>query len=221
MVMRTGIVFEIEDTLFDMHAMRVEALHRAMAAEGLPAERDAVSRAHRGVPAGLALHRLADGCRMDDTASELILLRTNDELRTSLDLQLPSFDVRVRDAMLTLASDFPLAVVTRATRDLAQQLLSVCDLDAVVSTIKSISDVPAPVFVEDGAGQWAAAAAALHADRCVAIARVEMLEAARRAGLRTVAVTGVAFAADPDAHHADAMVVSFAEVNASFILALP
>lgn len=218
---RLGIVFEIEGTLFDVHALRVATLREAMAAEGVRIELETVSRAHRGVSASQALDRLAQHTDFDHTARELILLRSDDALRASLDVTLPSFDVAVRDTIVALAAESPMAVVTRATRALAQQLLAACELDALVNAIRSLADVPAGASVEQAMERWAGAAAALHADRCVAIAPLPMLEPARRAGLRTVGMVS-----DPDeshagAHRPDATIVSFVDVNAALLAALP
>ncbi|HYW51766.1 MAG TPA: HAD hydrolase-like protein [Gemmatimonadaceae bacterium] len=208
---RTGILFEIDGTLFDTDAMRADALHAALAAEGVAVSRDDVARAHAGVTALMTIDALPAAAGLDDTSRELVLLRSVRAIETELDVRMPSFDVSARDAMLDAAAEFPLGVVTRATRGQAHRMLELAALESCVTVVRSLAELP----IERHAVAWTEAAARLLAERVAAIAPAAMLRGARDAGLRTIVLADANGAGE---HRSDATLASLARLQPSHVL---
>jgi beta-phosphoglucomutase-like phosphatase (HAD superfamily) len=212
--MRTALIFELEALLFDTCDLRAYALQEALAQEGVTAAYGDVQRAHAGRPAALALQHLASADSLDEISRDLVVRRAADAVTASMARGAPSFDTHARDALVAAAAEFPLAVVTCASREDAQHLLALADLDACVTTIRSL----AAAASDEQHTVWADARRRLHADHGVALAPAPLLDGARRAGLTTVHV-----GADADDHtfnQADARLVSLAQVDASFVASL-
>lgn len=209
-MMRTGILFEIDGTLFDTDEIRAGALHAAMRSEGISVSRDDVTRAHVGVTAAMTIDALPATAGLDDTAHELVLLRASRAVDAELDVRMPSFDVDARDAMLAMAAEFALGVVTRATRAQAQRMLEQAALESYVTVVRSLAELP----MERHVIAWSEAAARLHAEQVAAIAPAAMLRAAREAGLRAI-VLGVAD--DVGQHPSDHVLASLATLQPSHL----
>ena len=213
--MQTAVIIEIEELLFDTRDMRVDALQAALLVGNVVVSRNDVLHAHAGRPAIVALTQLDAAVVLDATAHELVLRRAADHVQRSLELQAPSFDAAARNALLQLATEYPLGVVTRATRADAARLLELAGLDAAIAVVRSVDERNEPYQHE----VWSDVLMRLHATHGIAIAPAAMLPAAQRAGLRTVAVDML------PSPHADAApwyasLASLSCVNASFIASL-
>ncbi len=207
---RTALIFEIEELLFDTLGLRARALQQALADEGVTATYDDVARAQTGRPTALAIGRITAAEHLDDVGRDLVIRRAADAVAASMARGAPSFDPRARDALAAAAAEFPLAVVTCATRDDAQHLLELAGLDTCVTTIRSLAAAaPGEQHIA-----WADAQRRLHAARGVAFAPGPLLLGARRAGLTTVQV------GNGTADETDARLLSLAHIDASFITSL-
>ena len=212
--MRTALVLEIEELLFDTSAVRSEALWEALKQEGAIIETDIVSVAHSGVPVAIALDRLAPVLTLDATGRDLVVHRAAEQASRIFVMQAPSFHTVVRDALMLLAADFPLAVVTRASAEEAQRWLEAAELEASVLTVRSLASVdPA-----DYAAIWADALRRSRAMRGMAIAAPALLRTAALAGLRTIQL-GDAPDPDPAGYHPDARVKSLSQVHGALLAA--
>jgi len=214
-VTRIGIIVEIEELVFDTRDLRADALHAALRMEHVAVERDTVWNAHAGVPAAIALTRLDAARSLDDTARELVLLRAADQVGRRFEEQAPSFDAAARNALQQLSAEFVLGVVTRATRSDADRLLQLAGLDGYVAVVRSLDGLEAERHHET----WFEVLTRLHAAQGVAIAPSALLQAARTAGLRTIAID---VPAEPEADTPawDGSLDSLACVDASFIASL-
>jgi beta-phosphoglucomutase-like phosphatase (HAD superfamily) len=204
-----GVVLEIEELLFDTRALRSAALHRALGDEGVPLPVADVEAAHAGVTAAMALAQLPDAQMLDVVARDLVLRRTTDNMRVSFSRELPSFSSAARNAVEQLAAEFPIAVVTRAERVDAEQMLEQAGLTAAVRVIRSLGDIP---YASQHA-VWHEAATRLHVSRAAAVAPDALLAAAHDAGLLTIAVGTSGGASRPT-------VVSLSQLTASFLSSL-
>ncbi|MES3034504.1 MAG: hypothetical protein V4813_10970 [Gemmatimonadota bacterium] len=213
--MRRVLVVEIEELLFDTLHTRASALHVALSQEGIDADFDVVHSAHRGVTAAMALDRLAAARQLDATGRELVLHRAATTASRVFDVHAPSFDTGVRDQLVALAAELPLAVVTRATVEEAQRWLAAADLEASVTAVSSLAGLDA----EQQATAWHDAVRRARAEQGVAMASAALLVGARRAGLRTVQL-GDAYDRDRAGYHAEAHVASLAEMNAAVLAGL-
>lgn len=213
--MRTALLLDIEELLFDTHAIRTSALHDALSQEGATIDTESVSRAHLGVPAALALQPLAPMLTLDATGIDLVLHRAAEHASRIFALHSPSFDAESRDALAMLSGEFPVAVVTRASGADAHGWLAASGLDAAVTTVRSLAGLDPSEYV----GGWADALRRSRAERGVAIAAPAMLRSARSAGLRTVQ-----FGADPDpsgdGYHPDAQIESLPQLRAALLAML-
>ena len=215
--MRTAVLIEIEELLFDTGAIRAAALLDAFHHEGASIDTDQLSKAHAGVPAALALLRLAPVLTLDAIGVELALHRANDTASRAFALHTPLFDAEARDALERLSSECPVAVVTRATAAEAHQWLEGAGLEACVATVRSLSTLDPADYVTG----WADALRRTHATCGVAIAAPAMLRVAQRAGLRTLQI-----GPDPDpdsstdGYQPDAQTESLSQVDAAFLAAL-
>lgn len=201
--MRTGVLLEIEEVLFDTLSMRATALHEALQAEGVTMERRTVALAHSGRPASATLAHLHESAALDATGRYLVLRRAGDLAAAAIAQGVPSVRPAVAAALETLAAEFPIAVVTRATRSDAQALLEMAGLDVYIGTVRSLAELRE----RDQHEAWESARAQLQADRAVAFAPEPLLAGARKAGLVAVRAgglkggTGEAIATLLDASH--------------------
>lgn len=209
-MIRTALLVEIEELLFDTGRLRADALHDALASEGVAASLDVVRHAHAGVTARMALGHIAAAASLDDVGTDLVLRRAADAVTDRLTRDAPPFDPAIRDHLDALASEFPIGVVTRATRETAQWLLERAGLDAAVSVVRSLSDLQAA----EHAAVWRDAVKRLHAERGVAFARAALLQGARDSGVVAVPVGN---APEPGT---STQLVSLVEVNTSFVASL-
>lgn len=208
--MRTGLIIEIETLLFDTDALRAAALQAALRQEGVDAPYDVIVHAHVGQPARMALDGIPAARSLDTVGRDLVLRRTADAVARSLARGAPSFDPRVRDALVSLASEFPLAVVTRAATIEAHTLLELAGLDAAFLTVTSIADLERA----DQHTSWSAASARLRADRSVAFGPGPLMPGAAEAGLLTVQV------GDGPGVGTHARLASLTQLDASFVASL-
>ena len=213
--MRTAVLIEIEESLFDTGAIRAAALRDALHHEGASIDSHRLSKAHAGVPAALALLRLAPLLTLDAISVELALHRANDTASRAFALHTPLFDAKARDALERLGSECPIAVVTRATAAEAHQWLEGAGLEACVATVRSLTTSDPADYVTS----WADALRRTHATCGVAIAAPAMLRFAQRAGLRTIQI-----GPDPDpstdGYQPDAQLESLSQVHAAFVATL-
>jgi beta-phosphoglucomutase-like phosphatase (HAD superfamily) len=208
-VKTVALVLEIEALLFDTHDVRTDALHRALAAEGIQIARHEVSAAHDGVTAEMALAQLGAAATGDDVVRQLVLRRTQDGVREELTRGMPLFDANAAAALARVATDVPLGVVTRAEREYALRMLEAAGLDVYVRTVLSL-DARAD---DEQHHVWAEAAARLRATHVIAVAPARLLAGARAAGLTTVAVGECSGTTN-------APLVSLAQLDTSFLFSL-
>jgi beta-phosphoglucomutase-like phosphatase (HAD superfamily) len=207
---RTGLIIEVEALLFDTDMLRAAALHTALRQEGVETSHDDVLQAHAGRPACMALNGIPAAGNLDAVGRDLVLRRAADAVTQSLASGAPSFDARVRDALISLAGEFPLAAVTRSDALEARWLLELAGLESAFLTIRSIADLESA----DYHTSWSEASARLRADRSVAFGPAPLMPAAQQAGLTTVQVGGGADAG------ADAQLDSLTQLDASFVSSL-
>ncbi len=208
--MRIALLIEIEELVFDTLTLRAQALQSALEAEGIGASLAEVQWAHAGVTAQMALARIPVAAALDGVGESLALRRTADAMQTAFDRALPTFVPTVRDRLDALSSEFPVAVVTRATRDAALQMLEQAGLDRCMNAVRSLGDMR----FDEQPPVWSDALSRLRADRGVAIAGGAILSAARIAGLHTVLVGG------HPVNGVDESLISLDLLDASFIASL-
>ncbi|MCC7054088.1 MAG: hypothetical protein IT355_12560 [Gemmatimonadaceae bacterium] len=184
--MRTGVLLEIEEVLFDTLPLRTTALQQALDAEGVTLGARSIALAHTGLPAVVALSHLPAITALDETGRDLVLHRATDLGSAAIAQGAATLHTAVAGAIETLASEFPIAVVTRGTRADALQLLEMAGLEVYISTIRSL----ATMRERDQHEAWASARAALHVDRAVALAPAPLLAGARAAGLQVIRAGG-------------------------------
>lgn len=210
--MPTALILEIEELLFDTRAIRAGALHDALQQEGVSIAPMTVVTAHAGVPAAVALQRLASVHDLDATGRDLVLLRAMETASRIFLAQAPSFKAESRDALLVLHAEFALGVVTRATGAEALRWLEAAGLEASIATVRSLSALDPSEYV----ASWADALRRTHATHGVAIAAPAMLGDAGRAGLRTVQI-----GSDPDpsvdGYHPDVRLETLFQVQAALL----
>jgi len=95
--MQTALIVEIEELLFDTLAIRANVLRDALSQEGAILKPDIVWNAHRGVPAAVALQRLAPVLELDATGRDLVLHRAAEQAsRIALRMAGARFACRLR-----------------------------------------------------------------------------------------------------------------------------
>ncbi len=184
--MRTAVLFEPEELLFDTLMLRANALQTALEAEGFSADLSAIRHLHAGVPSLVALTSIAMHSRIDTTAFELVLRRASDAFRSAIGASPPSFDPEAASAVVRLASEFPLGVVTRGEREDTQRLLAQAGLDQCVSVIRSLGATAVSLHHT----VWDDARTTLRAARGIALVPAGLRDGARGAGLATPYSTG-------------------------------
>lgn len=182
----TAIVLEPDGLLFHTDMLRSQALHAALADEGVGIAEGVVAVAHLGVTASMALDALGAALSLDDTGRDLVLRRTADRVRAALDGAMPNFDPIIAGNLQTLAAVYPLAVVSRATRADAERMLEQANLSMLVRTVRSLDGLAEA----DQQPVWTAAVAHCLASRGIAIAPAPLRSSARRAGLATIDAPG-------------------------------
>jgi phosphoglycolate phosphatase-like HAD superfamily hydrolase len=202
-MMRLAIVLEIEQLLFDTQQLRARALHSALAHEGVRVQLEVVSRAHDGITASMALSRIPAAQSLDGTGRELTLRRAADQGEHEMTAATPAFDPAARDALLTLAAEYSIGVVTRANIREAEHLLNAAELTDYIRTIRSVAETDAAVQHL----AWSGVIARMQAEHAVAIVPLALQATAARAGIRTIVITpnvvqitGVQFASLADVH---------------------
>ena len=184
--MRTAVLLEIEELLFDTLALRASALQQALEAEGVSVDLRSVTLAHSGRPVGATLAHLGEAKALDATGRYLVLRRASDLAAEAIAQGAATLRTDVAAAIEALAAEFPIAVVSRASRIDAQKLLELAGLDVYIATVRSLGDLRE----RDQHEAWQAAYDRLHADRGVAFAPEPLLPGARRAGLLVVRAGG-------------------------------
>lgn len=214
-MMRRVLAVEIEELLFDTRPVRAAALCEALAQEGVIVSHDAVAAAHAGVTGTLALKRLSAVHTLDGTGRELVLHRAAALASRALDVQAPAFDTDVCNRLAALATELPLAVVTRASLEQAHRWLAAAGLEAGVATVRSLEALEPDAYVT----VWREVLQRTFAEQGVAIAALPLLAVAARAGFRTV---HIADARDDGGagYHADVTLASLSQVDAGFLAAL-
>ena len=186
--MRTAVLFEPEELLFDTLALRSRALYETLTNAGVTVDRTAVTRAHEGVPALVAIAVLSVADRLDETDVELVLRRATDHFRAAISTGLPVFDPGAAHAIAQLAREFSIGVVTRGARVDAQLMLEYAGLEHCVSVIRSIESANAV----QQPGVWSDAMTSLRAERGLALVPSGLVAGARAAGLETPSLGGCA-----------------------------
>lgn len=206
-MIRTAFIFEIEETLFDTIEVRATALGEALMAEGVSVLRADVVKAHRGQTARMALAALPITATLDDTGADLVLKRAADIARDGFERAAPAFDVAARDAVLALAADFPVGVVTRGDRQQAQAWLEQASLDTCVGCVRSLGDLALREHIQ----VWNDVRSRLHAARGAMFAPAPLFAGARSGEFRDIAARGlhedVALSAGIALHELDAALI--------------
>ncbi len=204
---RIAIVLEIEQLLFDTQELRARALHSALAHEGVRLPVEVVSRAHDGTTASMALSRISAAQSLDGTGRELTLRRAADLGEHEIMAVTPAFDPAARDALLALAAEYFIGVVTRANMREAGHLLNAAELTDYIRTIRSVAETDAAVQHL----AWSGAIARMQAEHAVAIVPLALQDTAAQAGIRTIVIT-------PNVVQITGVQLSrLADVHASFI----
>jgi beta-phosphoglucomutase-like phosphatase (HAD superfamily) len=207
---RIAVLVEVEGLLFETDDLRARALHTALQTDGIDVPLADLLQLHAGTTSAVALTQLSAADSLDDTARELTVRRAGDSAQQAMYETAPRFLPESRDALLLLAEQFQIGVVTRGALEPIQHLLDSIGLAPYISAIHSLHEIA-------GTEQhvvWARARQRMHADQCVALAPAAMLDAAARAGLRTVSI-GPLRSPGRAAHLA-----ALSDVNASFIISL-
>ena len=178
-----GVVLEIEELLFDTLGTRVRALVGALSAEGCEADDEAVTDAHTGRTALMALQVLPAARALDAVAFDLVLRRADDAATSAFRSAPPSFDAAVRDALVTLGNEIPVGVVTRAAVADAEAWLEIAGLTPSVRCMRSLGDVA----TDDIPHIFTDAVRRLHRTAGIAIVPAPLVAPAAAAGLRTIA----------------------------------
>jgi HAD superfamily hydrolase (TIGR01509 family) len=209
--MLQAALFELEGVLVDTHAVRRDALRRALADDGVtltPAQYDAWCAGLRpDDAAGVAVQLLApasDAARaLDDTAVELIARRAERGFATALAAGV-TLTPGAREALDAMAGALRLGLVTRARRREVDGVLALAGLEAHFACVVTADDVrtprPAPDAHRLALARLAARGGALPAATVAFEDDALGVAAARAAGLRTVRVASSAH----DASQADA-----------------
>ncbi len=207
-----ALILEIEELLFDTRSVRANALCDALRQESVSIDAVRVAMAHAGVPAAVALQRLAPALDLDATGRDLVLHRAMEGASRSFSAQAPSFNAESRDVLVMLCGEFALGVVTRATGAEALQWLEAAGLEASIATVRSLAALDPAEYV----ASWADALRRTHSTRGAAIAAPAMLRVARHAGLRTIQL-----GPDPDSsvdgYHPDVQLETLSQVRAAVL----
>ena len=190
--MPDAVLLEWEGVLTDTASARQDALVAALAAEGMHLDATAW-RAHSDGRAlrDAVMSALAYFGRTDDTLADLVVLRATRAFASQQEqgfVLLPGAREFVEQAQIGSR----VAIVTSATHSETEFVLRLAGLDGAVSTIVSADDVldspPASAVYERALGQLGRLRP-LRRDRVVAIVTTSSaLQAARAAGIRTVAL---------------------------------
>lgn len=200
---------EIEEVVFDTLGMRSQALHGALRDEGIDVSIADVIAAHSGSTARLAIDTLQIATSLDAVSRDLVIRRTSDAVRQSLNAGLPAFDRAARDAVQQLAINVPMAVVTRASHDDAVRMIEQAELDVCFRTVLSLDDRAR----HEQPAVWSRAASRLFGLQAVAVGPPQIVDGAREAGLRTIAITASGTAAHDT-------LVSIAQLDISYLASL-
>jgi hypothetical protein len=207
-----ALILEIEELLFDTRSVRAMALCDALRQEGVSIDAVQVAMAHAGVPAAVAMQRLAPLLDLDATGRELVLLRAMEGASRSFSAQAPSFNAELRDVLVMLRGEFALGVVTRATGAEALQWLEAAGLEASIATVRSLAALDPSEYV----ASWADALRRTLSTRGAAIAAPAMLRVARQAGLWSIQL-----GPDPDpavdGYHPDVQLETLSQVQAALL----
>ncbi|MGZ9194406.1 MAG: HAD family hydrolase [Gemmatirosa sp.] len=232
--MLQAALFELEGVLVDTHAMRRDALRRALADEGValtPGQYDAwCTGLSPDDAAAEAVRRLApttDAARaLDDTARELVARRAERTFSTGLAADM-TLTPGARAALDAMAGMLRLGLVTRARRREVDGVLALAGLEAHFACIVTADDVRVPRPAPDAhrlalarlAARGGAAPAATVAFENDALG----VAAARAAGVRTVRVASSAHRtseADGRGASPDAWIATLAGLTPSSLAAL-
>jgi phosphoglycolate phosphatase-like HAD superfamily hydrolase len=146
MMMRVAVLVEIEELVFDTRSVRVGALEQALAEHRVSVNTSELTEAHRGVPALLALARLAGAAGLDPLARELIAHRATVLARREFEAQLPSFAPAACRLLEALSAEYAVGVVTRAERQQADAWITSAGLAGVTTVIRSLASVDPTEF---------------------------------------------------------------------------
>ncbi len=142
-----ALLLELEGLVFDTHAVRADALHAALAAEGVPVAWETVLHAHAGTSADRALDALAAAKTLDATGRMLVLRRAADAAARAFETEPPALLPGAADALERLAGERRVGVVTHAPRELADDWLERTELVAWVRVLRSTHDLDAAARV--------------------------------------------------------------------------
>ncbi|HUF28125.1 MAG TPA: HAD family phosphatase [Gemmatimonadaceae bacterium] len=202
------VLVELEGVLAETRAMRADALRRSLAGFGVQLDRPALEEDHSGLsPRQRAVAVLGAVATWDETALDLVVLQAEREF-TSLAGGGISLAAGSRECLLQLQTQARLAVVTRASRRIADLVLGLGGLESVFDVIVTADDV---VEAKPSSSMYEIALARLSRRRAVRRKACLALEdgragilAARRAGVRCIAVgaipPGDAMEAEADAY---------------------
>jgi HAD superfamily hydrolase (TIGR01509 family) len=216
--MLQAALFELEGVLVDTHAVRRDALRRALADDGVTltsAQYDAWCAGLRpDDAAAVALQRLAPSSEaaraLDDTALALVVLRAERAFTAGLAAGVTLMP-GARDTLDALAGGLRLGLVTRLRRREVDGVLALAGLEAHFAGVVTGDDVRAPRPAPDAhrtalarlaarGGAEPAATVAFEADALgVAAARAAGLRAVRVASSAHVTPEADARGAPPDA----------------------
>ena len=141
--MLRAVLFELEGVLIDSHDLRRHALEQALAADGVRLPPPGLDDRYDGVPTRAALsHALTvAGYRADDTAIELAAVRAERAFIEQLGRGFSLTD-GAREFLAALSGRTRLGIVTRATRQEADTVLTAGGLDVVFELVVTADDVP-------------------------------------------------------------------------------
>jgi beta-phosphoglucomutase-like phosphatase (HAD superfamily) len=135
------LLLELEGLVVDTLATRADALHAALAAEGVRATYEDVLHAHAGTGAERALATIPAAAALDDVGRMLVLRRAADLAATRFASAPPVVQPGAADALERLAATHRVGVVTHADRELAEAWLEGAALVAYVRVLRSTHDL--------------------------------------------------------------------------------
>lgn len=186
-----AVFVELEGVLVDTHTARVEAMAVSLADDGICLTRTRCAERIAGLPVRLAvdaaLSAVADGALVDDTARELLALRAERRMMERISGTGVVLQPGARELLEHLGAHVPVALVTRASRRLADFIVGLAGIEALLSFVVTADD---RVAAKPSPAPYRLALTRLAARRAVRLSHVVALEdgalgllSARAAGL--------------------------------------
>ena len=136
-----ALLLELEGLVLDTLGTRADALHGALAAEGIDVPWETVLHAHAGTGAARALDAIPVAAALDDTGRMLVLRRAADAAAAAFASAPPTLLPDAAAALERLAADHRIGIVTHGDREHADAWLERTELVALVRVLRSTHDL--------------------------------------------------------------------------------